>query len=111
MPIRKIQYLRIDGKECCRCGVPFYRMVNIDLTDVPETPPTSPLVLRRKSDPLRWEWVNRRDVAALGRMNRPGWFLQRVDPTPDGVFCFSCSKREDKWIGIEGRPHLTEVEK
>lgn len=104
--MKKIDYLRVDGKECCRCGVPFYRIVDFDLDKVPETPVTSPLILRNKYDQLQWRWIDRSDAIMLPRRKTtPGWVMQRVDPTPDGLFCKACSKRDDKWIGIEGKPH------
>lgn len=109
MPIKKIDYLQVDGKECCRCGVPFYRITNLVVSDVPEAPVTSPLILRNTHNDLSWQWINRSDMQLMCKSRRIGWTLQRVDPTPDGVFCRSCSKRDDRWMGIEGRPHIVET--
>lgn len=106
MPVKKIDYLKVDGKECCRCGAPFYRMTNLDLTDIPEAPATSPYVLRSRANPLNWQWMNRSDISHIGKYPKVGWYLSRVEPTPDGVFCTACSRRDDKWMGIEGRPHI-----
>ena len=112
MPIKQINYLHVDGKECCRCGVPFYWMdrepseeddpLTFDALAVPDSPP---VVLRSYTNPLWWQAIPKKERKNFRKHSSKSYYIEHAVPDRYGIFCTKCSKREDRWIGIEGRPH------
>jgi len=118
MPTKQINYLEVDGKECCRCGVPFYWMdpwfswetilgmaagpPGQELFPVPDA---GPLVLRKYGKPLWWKAILKSERKLYRNYSSKTYYVDRAIPDRYGIFCSRCAGREDRWIGVEGRPH------